>query len=240
MDTVKIEHPNTKLIAHRGASALERENTAAAFVAAGNRSYYGIETDVHRTADGKYILIHDDTTTRVTGDTTLTVEQTDFADLRRLTVMDMDKSKRGDLILPTPEEYFSICRKYGKVAVFELKNRFTAEQIEEIVEIVRSTGHLEQTVFISFSYFNVQTVRQLLPEAKVQYLYYGEITEEFVAGLKADRLDLDVRHDRLDETAMALLKREGIEVNCWTVDDPERARRLIELGVDYITTNCLE
>ena len=226
MDTVKIEHPNTKLIAHRGASALERENTAAAFVAAGNRSYYGIETDVHRTADGKDILIHDDTTTRVTGDTTLTV--------------DMDKSKRGDLILPTPEEYFSICRKYGKVAVFELKNRFTAEQIEEIVEIVRSTGHLEQTVFISFSHFNVKTVRALLPEAKVQYLYYGEITEEFVAGLKADRLDLDVRHDRLDETAMALLKREGIEVNCWTVDDPERARRLIELGVDYITTNCLE
>ena len=105
MDTVKIEHPNTKLIAHRGASALERENTAAAFVAAGNRSYYGIETDVHRTADGKYILIHDDTTTRVTGDTTLTVEQTDFADLRSLTVMDMDGKKRGDLVLPTPEEY---------------------------------------------------------------------------------------------------------------------------------------
>ena len=66
MDTVKISHGNTKMIAHRGLSGIEQENTNAAFVAAGNRSYYGIETDVHRTADGQYVIIHDDTTARVT------------------------------------------------------------------------------------------------------------------------------------------------------------------------------
>lgn len=53
MDTIKIDKNNVKLIAHRGVSGIERENTAAAFVAAGNRSYYGIETDVHVTKDGK-------------------------------------------------------------------------------------------------------------------------------------------------------------------------------------------
>ena len=40
MDTIKIDKNNVKLIAHRGVSGIERENTAAAFVAAGNRSYY--------------------------------------------------------------------------------------------------------------------------------------------------------------------------------------------------------
>ena len=55
------------MIAHRGVRGLERKNTAAAFVAAGNRSYYEIETDVPVTADKKYIIIHDDDTERVAG-----------------------------------------------------------------------------------------------------------------------------------------------------------------------------
>lgn len=51
MDTRKFKKNSVKVIAHRGLSGIERENTNAAFVAAGNRSYYGIETDVRRTAD---------------------------------------------------------------------------------------------------------------------------------------------------------------------------------------------
>ena len=42
MDTVKIERGTCRMIAHRGASALEAENTVAAFVAAANRSYWGL------------------------------------------------------------------------------------------------------------------------------------------------------------------------------------------------------
>ena len=45
------EHGKTRMIAHRGASCLECENTAAAFIAAGNRSYWGMETDIFRTID---------------------------------------------------------------------------------------------------------------------------------------------------------------------------------------------
>ena len=52
MNTVKIKRRNTLTVAHRGLSGIEAENTCAAFVAAGNRSYYGIETDIRRTADG--------------------------------------------------------------------------------------------------------------------------------------------------------------------------------------------
>ena len=64
MNTIKLEGKKPLMVAHRGCSGLERENTHAAFVAAGNRTYYGIETDVHKTADGKYVAIHDDNTKR--------------------------------------------------------------------------------------------------------------------------------------------------------------------------------
>ena len=43
MDTIKFNKANVKVVAHRGLSGLEPENTVAAFVAAGNRSYYGAD-----------------------------------------------------------------------------------------------------------------------------------------------------------------------------------------------------
>ena len=58
MDTVKINVSDleTKIIAHRGLSGIETENSIAAFIAAANRSYFGIETDVHVTKDNKFII----------------------------------------------------------------------------------------------------------------------------------------------------------------------------------------
>lgn len=239
METLKIEKKKTLFIAHRGLSGIERENTASAFVAAGNRSYWGMETDVHRTADGRYILIHDDETGRVAG-VNIPVEGSTFADLRALRLCDLEGNPRGDLMLPTPEEYFGICKRYRKKAVFELKNRFERAQIGEIVSAVRDCGMLPDTVFISFSYKNMTDLRALLPTQPAQYLCYGEIDENLVAKLKDQNLDIDTRHDRLNEASVALLHENGITVNCWTVNDPARGRELVDLGVDMITTNILE
>ena len=62
MNTIKINAEKKPLmVAHRGCSGLERENTNAAFVAAGNRSYWGIESDVHKTVDGKYAAHYENT-----------------------------------------------------------------------------------------------------------------------------------------------------------------------------------
>lgn len=142
MNVIPFSHPKKPLmIAHRGASGLESENTAAAFVAAGNRSYFGIETDVHKTADGQYILIHDDNTERVTG-VSHVVEETDLATLRALRVLDVPTGGpgRGDLVLPTLREYARICLRYGKTAVLELKNAFTREEVLEIAGILEEEG----------------------------------------------------------------------------------------------------
>ena len=68
MNTVKIEKLAVKMTAHRGVSGLETENTAAAFIAAGQRTYFGIETDIHKTADGHFICCHDSNIERVSGD----------------------------------------------------------------------------------------------------------------------------------------------------------------------------
>ena len=241
MDTHKIAMRKPLMIAHRGLSGLERENTCAAFVAAGNRSYFGIETDVHRTADGQYVIIHDDTTTRVTGQE-LVVEETDMATLRQLRLFDVGTDlPRGDLCLPTLEEYITICKKYEKVAVLELKNRMPDEAVWEIAEIVTDLGYMENTIFISFSLDNLIALRAKYPEQKAQYLVSRiEDPEGLLEKLKMHRLDLDARHTALTRELVEHIHAEGLEVNVWTVDTPEDADRVMAMGVDYITSNILE
>ena len=237
-DTLKLRDSRVKMIAHRGVSGLERENTAAAFVAAGNRSYWGIETDVHRTADGAYVIIHDDDTRRV-ADMNLPVEGSALRQLQALTLRDMDGQARRDLVLPGLSEYSRICRKYGKASVLELKNHFTPEQVEEIVAIVREAGWLRETVFISFDLENLISLRQLLPDQPAQYLVCRE-TPDLLDTLTRYRLDLDMDYKALTHDLVRRVHDAGRLVNVWTVNDLADARRLADWGVDYITSNIIE
>ncbi len=238
MNTVRIDRREVKLIAHRGVSGLECENTNAAFVAAGNRSYWGIETDVHKTADGQFVIIHDDDTKRVSGEY-LSVENSTYDMLSKLRFKDIDGTKcRSDLKISTLSEYLSICKKYDKSAVVELKNSFKKEDIAEIVEIVRKMKYLDKTVFISFVLENLICLRELLPEQKVQFLVMKEIgcIEE---ALKY-RMDIDIHYPSVTRELVDRFHKEGLQINCWTCDDSKLAEKLIDLGVDYITTNILE
>ena len=122
-DTIKMHALNVDIIAHRGLSGLERENTNAAFIAAGNRSFFGIETDIHKTLDGHFVVYHDDNTLRLT-DVDWNIEEHTLTELRTLTLKDLDGNIRADLVLPTLQEYVRICKKYNKVSVLELKNHF--------------------------------------------------------------------------------------------------------------------
>ena len=239
MNTQRINKGNVKMIAHRGVSGLEKENTAAAFVAAGNRSYFGVETDVHCTADGKFIVIHDDTTTRVTG-VERVVEETDFDTLRAMRLLDVDGvNTRGDLCMPTLEEYIGICKKYEKVAVLELKNPMPENSVFDIVDVINKMEYLDKTVFISFDFDNLVYVRKRSPEQKVQFLF-KEFSDDVIERVKKHGFDVDVRYTALTREIIEALHADGIEVNCWTVNEKEDAERLISWGIDYITTNILE
>ena len=239
MDTVKINKGTVRLIAHRGVSGLELENTCAAFVAAGNRSYFGIETDVHVTADGNYIIIHDDTTGRV-AEADLPVEETDFDVLRAMYLKCKDGSTRRDLVMPSLEEYLTICKHYEKEAVLELKRPMQRKDVFGIVEACRRIYGLEHMTFISFDFQNLKYVKETAPEARAQFLLAEVVTEEHIRDMAENGISLDVLHWRLSRELVDRLHALGLVVNCWTVDDVARAEALIAMGVDQITTNILE
>lgn len=239
MITIKFNSKNTKVVAHRGLSGIEKENTNAAFIAAGNRSYFGIETDVHRTLDGKFICFHDDTTGRVAIDN-MTIEETTFDTLRKLLLTDRDGVKgREDLKIPTLKEYIATCKRYEKTAVLELKNEFEKDDIAKICDEINELGYLENVIFISFAFNNLVKLREIYPDQKVQFLtsvYFNELPSL----LEKHKFDLDILYSELTEERINLLHEKGIEINCWTCDEKERGEELAAWGIDYITSNILE
>jgi len=239
-DTVKLaDKGKTRIVAHRGVSGLEQENTAAAFIAAGNRTQYGIETDIWRTADGNYVCNHDGRTGRIC-EVDLVVEESNFDDLRALTLKDKDgATDRAELKICTPYEYAKICKKYGKHAVPELKSNFTLEEIREIVKIFEDLDYLDNTCFISFIMKNLELVKQVRPEQECQYLA-SEWKDNLPERLENCGMGLDIFAPQLDEERSAACHEHGVEVNCWTVDKPDEAEKLISWGIDYITSNILE
>lgn len=229
------------MIAHRGLSGIERENTNAAFVAAGNRSYFGIETDVHKTADGRFVIIHDETTQRVSeGATDIHVEQRPYGDIASLCLPDKQGRIRSDLKIPTLDEYVRICKQYEKVCVLELKNAFAKEDVAKIIEMIRAEDYLENVIFISFVLENCIFLRELLPQQPVQWLLAEEITPTIIDVLCRYRLGIDSYHVWLNRENIAALHAHDIAVNAWTVDDAPTAQILADAGVDFITSNILE
>jgi len=239
MDTIKFSNKNTLVVAHRGLSGIEVENTSSAFVAAGNRSYYGIETDIHKTADGRFVTVHDDNLNRIAG-ADIEIEQTTLEEIQSVVLIDKDGSKnRADLRICTLENYISICKKYKKHCILELKSDFTDTETKRFIEIIDNYGYLDNVTFISFNYDNLLKVRKILPKQSAQFLFV-EITEEIIEKVKKDKFDIDVYYKSLTKENIKRFHDSGIKVNCWTVDEIKDAERLARWGVDFITTNILE
>ena len=201
MDTLKLpNHGNTKIIAHRGLSGLYLENTLSAFKAAGKLSFYGIESDVHVTKDGKFIIFHDDNTKRL-AKINLKIEETDYKTLRMLPI----KFYR----MPSLREYIMCCKNFNKIAVLELKNPMSKESIAGIVKEISDFGYIEQTVFISFSQENLFYIREIIYNHPVQFLTkkFDSSTLDF---LKKHKFDLDIEYTALNKSVIEICHGNGI------------------------------
>ncbi len=241
MDTVKINAKSVRMIAHRGVSGIERENTCPAFVEAGTRSYFGIETDVRITKDGKFVIIHDETTQRVTLDEyNINVEEKNYNEVKHIILPDLNgKKTRRDRKIPLLKEYIEVCKKYGKVCVLEIKSRFKETDICKMIEEIRETGYIDNVIFISFDLQNCVNIRKWLPKNGVQLLA-KTVDSRLVRVLAKYKLDLDIHYKQVTKDIVKKLHQRGIAVNCWTCDKKAKAERLVRMGVDYITSNILE
>ena len=130
MDTIKLQKNNTLMVAHRGLSGLERENSIKAFIAAVNRSYYATECDIHLTKDKVFVICHDDHTRRVSNYDVI-IKDVTFEELTKVRLNKFNSQEEDRyLYLPTLQEYLDLHKKYQKKCVIEVKCPLSDEETD--------------------------------------------------------------------------------------------------------------
>ncbi len=222
-------------IAHRGASGrgLAPENTLAAFEKALDIGVDMLEIDVRVTGDGRLIVLHDPSLDRTT-DREGIVRELGLEEIRQADAGDGER-------IPILREVFDLARHRAPI-LLEIKSDFIAERV---VQAIAEAQFAEQVVVQSFNPQTVERVKRLAPHLPASLLI-GELPTA-PSRLRARRLvsqvleiganTLSIWHATLTPALIEEMRKRGIAVWAWTVDEEITMRDLAMMGVQGLVTN---
>jgi glycerophosphoryl diester phosphodiesterase len=223
-----------EIIAHRGYWKINgsAQNSIDALMKADSIKAYGSEVDIWLSSDGIPVVNHDADVT-LDGEK-LVVQDTPFATLRKVTLANGEP-------LPTVEEYLdAFARCIHTKLIIEFKPHRTKEQEDElavkVIDMVNAKGLSDKVEYISFSLHLVQQTRELAPNAPVYYLN-GDLAPEALSKMKASGPDYNFSVFQKNPEWVKEAHELGQKVNVWTVNNPEEIQKMIDLKVNYITTD---
>ena len=234
---------NTKVWAHRGASAYAPENSLEAFELAIQMGAHGIELDIYETADSKLVIHHDNDIKRMTNGVEAKIQETDFDTLRTYNFNGKWGDKYGFVRIPTLHEVLDLFRPTDKNINIELKEGST-QYLHAIYNAVKEFGMEEQVLYSSFDHTKLARMKAIHPNAKTGALYSEPlIYQPWNYAKMADFTALHPSYNQLyrfQEQGIDFVKEAhdaGIAVNPWTANKEGIMRRLAIWGVDYIITD---
>jgi glycerophosphoryl diester phosphodiesterase len=234
-------------IAHRGSRHLWPENTMEAFSAAVDLGFRHLETDLHVTADGVVVCIHDPTVNRTT-EGRGPVSDLDHAELSGLDAgyrhggVEGHRFRGQGVRIPTLEE---VALGFPDVCfIVDLKTDAVIEPLVSLIDrldlhdrlIVGSFSDASLARFRSVSADRVPTstgakaVRNWLLASRV-----GRSAPGAAAALQIPRQRRGVRI--VDRRLVEAAHSRGLQVHVWTVNDPAEMSELLTLGVDGLITD---
>ena len=238
----RIPTGSVRMTAHRGYSAAAPENTLPAFRLAGEYGFWGAECDTAPTADGVWIIMHDDTVDRMTDGEGRVVELT-FDEIRALTV---DAGSNADAYpgtkVPTLTEYLDVCKEFGLRPVIEIKPNTPVDSLDSLAALLGAREEKDRFVLITFGRAHAARMKTLTPDLPVYLLMGGDLNEDFDDAVRfcadngLDGLDFCCNWD---EAHVRSVQDAGLETMVWTVDDLATAETYYKMGVRDFTTNAL-
>lgn len=212
----------TLVIAHRGASAYEVENSLAAFKRALDQGADAIELDVHASADGAIVVHHDD---RI-GDISISTSPVETVREVRL--------PNGERIPTLPEVMDAV---QSRVTLF-VEVKTLAPQWDDHLAATLQDGPAPDHYHVHG--FDHRIVRRFT--TRLRPWPGGVLSSSYlidpVAQIKGASADaLWQANSQTDRPLVDIVHRAHAKIYVWTVDDPERMRELIDWGVDGVCTN---
>jgi glycerophosphoryl diester phosphodiesterase len=230
---ISLKTMQTRIIAHRGASAEAPENTLSAFELARRQGAQMIEFDVRPTSDNAIVVFHDDTTERWNG----RADAVAALSLAEMQAIDL----RGERA-PTLDDVCAWARENGLLLNVEIK---VAGIEAAVAQTIQHHNIAEQVIISSFDPAALHAMRAVAPDLARAALADANATPSGAAldwPLEALR-DLQAQawhpswHLPQLSALISQVRQAGYTVNVWTVDDPVVMRQLLALGVEGIMTN---
>jgi glycerophosphoryl diester phosphodiesterase len=214
----------TLIYAHRGASAIHPENTLRAFRHALAIGVDGIELDVHATAEGIPVVIHDRDIARTTDG----AGYVDEMPLARLETFDAGNRER----VPTLAEVLALI---GDAAHLDIEIKGSC--VEQAVLDVLAQHPTVRWVISSFSWETLRTLRRLDPLAELWPLAERAGDELIAIASELASPAVSLFTGAYTAESAAQLRDAGLRVMVWTVNNPREARRIEDLGAFALCTD---
>lgn len=245
--TAMAAGPATLVAAHRGGAALWPENSLLAFRSALALGVDALELDLHLTADGEVVVLHDPTLDRTsTGGGP--VRDMKLADLAAVRLKTRAGALTGERV-PTFAQVLDLAAPTSVELVPEIKvdaKRQRYDGIEEkVLALIRARGLLARTTVQAFQVETIRRLRELEPQARTMLLVArGDVERDRARPAEAVRrarelgaTDLGMNHRLIDADVMAAARAAGIRVAAWTVNEEADMRRMVGLGVDMVMSD---
>jgi glycerophosphoryl diester phosphodiesterase len=233
-----------KIIGHRGASYHAPENTLAAVALSYQMKADATEIDVHLSADQRIMVIHDDNTQHTAG-VHHKISNTHSDVLRTLDVGKFKGEKFTGEKIPFLEEVIDLIPP-GRLLFVEIK--CGPEVLPALERVIAASDKRKQIVIIGFGLDTMAAAKKKFPDIPVYWLR-GTVQDketkrslphdpEWIKMVRERNLDgLNVHFAGLDENYARQVRKAGLGLYVWTVNDPIEALRMKSLGVDGITTD---
>lgn len=224
--------------AHRGDSANYPENTILAFKKAIEAKVSGIELDVHKSKDGKLVVIHDEDIERTFMGKGLVKDHT-LLELKNFKCRKILFRDNEECRIPTLEEVLYIIKETSIKLNIEIKtDEIHYEGIEQdVIDMIKEFGLKNRVILSSFNHGSIKICREIDNEIELGILYDKPIQNvvEYAKSLGANAI-----HPSKELVTQNLLKEahdNSISVNIYTVNNPRIMRTLIEENVDGLFTD---
>jgi len=236
MSAIESKGGGMMVFAHRGASGAAPENTLAAFEQAAEKGADGVELDVHMSADGKVVVIHDSRLER-TSDGSGEVAYMNYAELEKFDMGARWKgSPWGFQRMPLLEEVIDLAKSTGMMLNIELKGyKANPALAEAVARIVSERGFADRSIFSSFDIGQLRRMKVALPQSRLAYITFFPPQPQL--GTAEDLWGCHPNHSLTTKLSVRKWQEAGMHVQLWTVNSKDAILRAIRIGVDGIITN---
>lgn len=222
----------TEVIAHRGGGDLSTENTVESIRAAIEAGATASEIDVQRTADGHYVIFHDNTLKRLCNDPR-TIQELTLEEIKKLRITAPDGHR---VRIATLEEILNTAKDEIKLYI-ELKGKSAGMQMaNDVYQMLVERNMVNQVRIISLNANLITQVEKTYPDVETEYLCY--IAYGQIESMEVDAIGLEeelATTKRIDD-----LHNAGKKVDVWTANSFGSIIRFMVSNVDGIITDSVQ